>query len=735
MTSKTNMRKIAQHSLLILSAALLALGCGKDPNKQRDILLDFPSIMPERPIAIEGPQSYPWTSGRALAAHGDELFAVDTLNGNLVVLDRESMDVTRTIAVGSTPEQVVVNSKGVAFVTVRGTGEVARIEAGAVEVGTKTHVGIEPFGLALTPSNMAPTLFVSISAENKIVSLDPATLDIRDEVDALEDPRGLAVSFKGYLTVTHVREDALTFPVADDGGLGEPIEAALRVGNPTDHFFLQGRLPGLRPTRALSGTIHPGTGETLIAHVQASPGTEEELFNRPEFTDTPDIDDTGYGSASRKVDFNIPVRPIETSVTTVRYDAEVLEVVATPPVQDPRSGEPMLHLLDSPSDINHHPTHTLAFITGEGSDNVLVINTRGDDPLSSPLAEIKVGMAPKAVTFSADGNVAYVLNGHSFTVSEIDITPFFNLPVVQGGTGLTADRFSNEPTMFGMTPEEADTEDPEQHRPRQNVVRRSETELSDDITQPVTLVSARERSFGLDPRPEAVRRGQRVFTFARNDSMSHAGMFSCSTCHFEGREDKLVWIVPEGMRQTPSLAARLEGTAPFNWNGDNQVLQNNMIQTIGRLGGLGLDGQALEDLEHFMVGSLRDPQNPHVSVAGLTAEQEEGKKLFNDSVVGCASCHVNGTGVDGENHDVGSTSDLEAEIAEFRSEMESDVAPSQGKYNTPSLKGLFYTAPYLHDGSAANLMEVLDKTAKTMGRTDHLTYDQKKALVSYLKTL
>jgi len=582
-----------------------------------------------------------------------------------------------------------------------------------------------------------PVLLVSLSGQDKLLSLNPSNLEVLDEVETLNDPRGIAFSFNGFATLAHVRSAALTYPIESDGSFGVPVGTELRIGNPSDHFFLQGRVPGLVPTRALAATIHPGTGQALIAHVQASPGTEDELFNRPDFGDTPDIDDTGYGSASRQVDFNIPVRPISTSVTTIRNTDDEINVVASPPVQDPGSGEPMLHLVDSPSDINHHPTHTLAFVTGEGSDNVLVLNTRGTDPLSSPLAEIKVGMAPKAIAFSSDGATAYVLNGHSFTVSEIDITPFFSLPIVSGGQGVSADSFDDEPTMFGMAPEPAmEEEEPTNKCPtNQVVINRTGTELSSDITQPITLSSSRERTFGADPRPEAIRRGQRIFTFARSDSMSHAGMFSCSTCHLEGKEDKLVWIVPEGMRQTPSLAARLDGTAPFNWNGDNDVLQNNMVQTIGRLGGLGLNGQELQDLEQFMLNGLIEPNNPHVAADGLTEQQEIGRKLFNDPIVACGTCHINGDGVDGKNHDVGSTSELEAEFAMHRREMGTDVASNEGKYNTPSLKGLWYTAPYLHDGRASTLMEVLDMTSKTMGRTDHLTMDEKKALIAYLKTL
>ena len=55
--------------------------------------------------------------------------------------------------------------------------------------------------------------------------------------------------------------------------------------------------------------------------------------------------------------------------------------------------------------------------------------------------------------------------------------------------------------------------------------------------------------------------------------------------------------------------------------------------------------------------------------------------------------------------------------------------------NTPSLVGLYHSAPYLHDGTAANLFEVLDMTATTMGHTAHLSEEEKGDLVAYLLTL
>ena len=57
-------------------------------------------------------------------------------------------------------------------------------------------------------------------------------------------------------------------------------------------------------------------------------------------------------------------------------------------------------------------------------------------------------------------------------------------------------------------------------------------------------------------------------------------------------------------------------------------------------------------------------------------------------------------------------------------------------FNTPSLKGLARSAPYLHDGSAATLMDRVNNDQGGLhGNTSQLGSDQKSDLVEYLKTL
>jgi cytochrome c peroxidase len=56
-------------------------------------------------------------------------------------------------------------------------------------------------------------------------------------------------------------------------------------------------------------------------------------------------------------------------------------------------------------------------------------------------------------------------------------------------------------------------------------------------------------------------------------------------------------------------------------------------------------------------------------------------------------------------------------------------------FKTPSLLFVGGTPPYFHDGSAATLEEVLEKNRDRMGKTSHLSPDDRAALVAFLRTL
>ena len=687
----------------------------------------FPNTLPQKPQTLTNEALPAWTSGRALAVHHNQLFAVDSDNDNLVVLNRATGVIERTIPVGDHPEQVVVDIEGHAFVTLRNAGEVVRIDSGSKTVNTRESVGIEPTGLALSPDTKL--LFVALRGENVLLTLRAQDLSVLERIEGILDrPRAIAAT-ESAVTVVQRGDNFLQFPRAENTGY--PVHSTvkaimLRADLPWDNELSTGRLSQTVPNRGRAVTINPETGAPLVVHQQTMPGNfEESLLNsflkgglfdeeicEMEGEDTEDCAGTvttiggassGYGGGS-KTKFPGLVRPIETVVTGGG--------TLTPgsggrmPVKAPNHDTTTLNArVAQPTDIHHHPTWTMAFVTGYGSDNVMVINTNTLEPMANPIALINVGAAPKAVAFSQDGLWAYTLNHHSFNISAIDLAPLFDA-IEQP---LSLESINNESLI-----------------------------LPDIVNTMVPVTMEKEDhstfEFGMDPLPKSAQIGRRIYTYVLNDKLNGDNRFACGSCHFEGAEDQMVWVTPDGIRQTPTLAGRLHDTAPFNWTGSEDSLAGNMTQTIDRMDGEGLSDVELASLEQFILIGLERPVNPYRLDTGLTDEQAIGSDLFHSPSVGCASCHSGPAYTDGKFYSVGTNNQMEDEFAMLFADLfEGSTLPT--KFNTPSLRDLFATAPYFHNGSAETVMDVLDQTATTMGHTANLTLEQKEALVAYLLTL
>ena len=56
-------------------------------------------------------------------------------------------------------------------------------------------------------------------------------------------------------------------------------------------------------------------------------------------------------------------------------------------------------------------------------------------------------------------------------------------------------------------------------------------------------------------------------------------------------------------------------------------------------------------------------------------------------------------------------------------------------FKTPSLLFVGGTPPYFHDGTAATLEEVIEKNKDRMGKTSHLSAEDRAALAAFMRTL
>ena len=164
------------------------------------------------------------------------------------------------------------------------------------------------------------------------------------------------------------------------------------------------------------------------------------------------------------------------------------------------------------------------------------------------------------------------------------------------------------------------------------------------------------------------------------------------------------------------LAGMLEGTAPYSWDGRTEDLEVHLKETFTRLSGSGkLSSLERRALLAYIVALPTPPRGP----ASVDTKVARGRAVFESSTAGCSSCHGGKALTNNVAHDVSSNV----------------AADSDPKFDTPSLRFLNGRAPYFHDGRYATLRDLVDSKTDKMGKTSHLSAEERDALVAYLGTL
>jgi YVTN family beta-propeller protein len=216
------------------------------------------------------------------------------------------------------------------------------------------------------------------------------------------------------------------------------------------------------------------------------------------------------------------------------------------------------------------------------------------------------------------------------------------------------------------------------------------------------------------PLPPILLTGKRLFHSSDDPRMAKAQWIACNTCHFEGEHDGRTWTFGfAGPRNTTGLFGMIE-TYPLRWSGEWDESADSEFAVLRENFGAGLmDGDMhcqlfppdcvgqppnqgrnydLDALAAF-IDSLRVPLSlTHVRGEPLADAELRGQALFSDPIVGCAQCHPGPLYTDLKMHDVGTATSDER------------IGPA---FDTPTLRGLYDSAPYFHDGSATTLFETL----------------------------
>ena len=287
------------------------------------------------------------------------------------------------------------------------------------------------------------------------------------------------------------------------------------------------------------------------------------------------------------------------------------------------------------------------WVLNAASNDISVIDLTGN----RLTAHIEVGDNPRGIALSPDGATAYINNTLAGTVSVVDTANY-------------------------------------------------------TVTATITVTDI--------PLPPALLNGKRLFHTSDDPRLSLAQWISCNTCHFEGEHDGRTWFFGfAGPRNTTSLLGMIE-TYPLRWSGEwDESADSEFANRKENFGSGLIDGEMncslsppdcvnhppnqgrsydLDCLAAF-IDSLQVPLSPaHAHGEPLTEAERRGQAIFNDPALGCVTCHPPPLYTDLRMHDVGTTTPDEK------------IGPA---FDTPTLRGLYDSAPYFHDGSAVTLYKAI----------------------------
>jgi DNA-binding beta-propeller fold protein YncE len=235
--------------------------------------------------------------------------------------------------------------------------------------------------------------------------------------------------------------------------------------------------------------------------------------------------------------------------------------------------------------------------------------------------------------------------------------------------------------------------------------------------------SAGTTELGKQPAETTIRRGDVIFHDA---TFAFQHWLSCATCHPDGaRVDGLNWdLLNDGIGNP-------KNTRSLVWSPKTPPMMSLGVRAnfdVASAAGFRFilfrepEPAELAAVKDYITSLDPDP-SPFLTPDGkLSPKAQQGKAIFEDNKVGCQTCHPAPLYTDLKKYDVGTKGDLDR---------------NDNVFYTPKLTELWRTAPYLHDGSAKDLREVIvDRNKKDVhGVTSKLTKEQVDALIEYLLSL
>jgi len=578
-------------------------------------------------------------------AAGNRVWVVNQDNDTASVFNAVTNAKIGEVSVGAAPRSVAVAPNGRIWVTNKQGASISLIDPTSLTVVQTLALprASQPYGIVFDPTGAAA--FVACGATGAVLKLDAATGAVLGSVNVGANPRQLSVSADGE-SVYVSRFITPPIPGESTGVVQTNLGGAEVVALAANPFAVVNTIRLAHSDVPDTETQGRGIPNYLGPAAISPDGTQAWVPSKQ--------DNVARGTLrdGRNIDFQNTVRAISSRIDMA---AGVEDLAAR--IDHDNAG--------LASAIAYDPLGVYMFVALETSREVAVVDAHG----RWEVFRFDVGRAPQGLVVAPDGSKLFVNNFMDRTVGVFDLQPLLK----NGAT--------NVPVLATL-----------------NAV----------TTEKLTAT---------------VLKGKQFFYDARDTRLAKDRYMSCASCHNDGGSDGRVWDLTgmgEGLRNTITLAGRAGMSQGFlHWSANFDEVQDFEGQIRSLAGGTGLMSDAAfstrtqplgtakagvsADLDALAayVGSLATfSQTPYRTAGGaLSTAAAQGRTVFQNN--GCGTCHA-GTS-------------FTASGAATLNNIGTIKQPGSGKrlggtltgIDPPTLRDVWATAPYLHDGSAATLADAV----------------------------
>jgi len=386
-----------------------------------------------------------------LTPSGDRLLAVNTADNRLEVFDviPNGLSLVAAIPVGLDPVSVRARSETEAWVVNHMSDTISLVDLTTLRVMRTLFTGDEPCDVVF--AGAPQRAFVTVSQLNQIRVYNPVNLTLAPTILNLEgeDPRALAVSpdglsvyaaiFESGNLTTAVRQQDVSNPTGPYGGLNPPpnagnlfsppINPAITSPPPVAHIVRRNSagqwLDGNNRvwTNFVGWNMHDHDVAIINTTTLALTYSNSLMTTVMGIGVKPDGTVTAIGTeATNEIRFE-PV--IRSTFLRVRMGAFNPATPLTPTITDlnphlnyalqsvPQATRDLS--IGDPRGVVWHPTNGNGYISGMGSNNLIVIDGAG-----GRITQIDVGQGPTGLALSPDGSRLFALNKFDGSISIVD---------------------------------------------------------------------------------------------------------------------------------------------------------------------------------------------------------------------------------------------------------------------------------------------------------------------------